>query len=157
METPITIRAATDADVAFLAESNGAMALETERKRLDINVLTRGTQALLDEPARGFHRIAERSGVRVGTLMVTREWSDWLNADWWWIQSVYVIPQARRSGVFTALYADIEARARSTADVAGLRLYVEKENQNALATYAALGMVDSGYRLLETHFSKINE
>lgn len=156
MDNRITIRAATDADVAFLAESNGAMALETERKVLDIEVLTRGTQALLDVPTRGFHRIAERAGVPVGTLMVTREWSDWLNGDWWWIQSVYVIPQARRSGVFTALYADIEAHARSTPRVAGLRLYVEKENQNALATYAALGMVDSGYRLLETHFAKVN-
>ncbi len=156
MDNPITIRAATEADVAFLAESNGAMALETERKVLDIEVLTRGTQALLDVPTRGFHRIAERGGVPVGTLMVTREWSDWLNGDWWWIQSVYVIPQARRSGVFTALYADIEAHARSTPRVAGLRLYVEKENQNALATYAALGMVDSGYRLLETHFAHVN-
>ncbi len=157
MNNPIKIRAATNADVAFLAESNGAMALETERKLLDIEVLTRGTQALLDEPTRGFHRIAERNGVSVGTLMVTREWSDWLNGDWWWIQSVYVIPQARRSGVFTALYADIQAHARSSAGVAGLRLYVEKKNQNALATYAALGMVDSGYRLLETHFSNVNE
>ena len=156
MDSSITIRAATQADIPFLVESNAAMALETEHKVLDRAVLTRGTSSVLAESQRGFYRIAERDGYPVGCLMVTYEWSDWRNGDWWWIQSVYVTPQARRSGVFSALYADIETRARSTTAVVGLRLYVENENRNAQETYAALGMVDSGYRLLETGFVDFN-
>ena len=152
MNTPITIRTATHADVDFLVDCNAAMARETEHKILDRALLTHGTQAIFSEPRRGFYRIAERGGVRVGCLLVTFEWSDWRNGDWWWIQSVYVALDARRSGVFSALYADVEQHARSTSGVVGLRLYVENENAAAQATYATLGMRDSGYRLLEAPF-----
>ncbi len=152
MTDAITIRAANEADINFLVDCNAAMALETEQKVLDRGVLTRGTTTIFTEPQRGFYRIAERDGVSLGCLMVTYEWSDWRNGDWWWIQSVYVRESARRSGVFSALYADLETLARSSSGVVGLRLYVEKENSNAQATYAALGMSDSGYRLLEAGF-----
>lgn len=152
MTDAITIRAADAADISFLVDCNAAMALETEHKTLDHDLLTRGTQAIFAEPQRGFYRIAERGGVAVGCLLVTYEWSDWRNGDWWWIQSVYVTGNARRSGVFRALYADVEQYARSTPGVVGLRLYVENENSAAQATYAALGMRNSGYRLLEASF-----
>ena len=152
MTASIRIRAARATDIEFLVDCNAAMARETEHKTLDRGLLTRGTQAIFSESRRGFYRIAERGGVRVGCLLVTFEWSDWRNGDWWWIQSVYVILDARRSGVFSALYADVEQHARSTSGVVGLRLYVENENAAAQATYAALGMRDSGYRLLEAPF-----
>ena len=52
-------------------------------------------------------------GVAVGTLLLTYEWSDWRNRPVWWIQSVYVTSDARRHGVFRALYAHaIAARYR---------------------------------------------
>lgn len=153
MSEALAIRAAQRGDVGFLVDSNAAMAFETEHKRLDRDVLTRGTEAVFDAPNRGFYLIAERAGAAVGCLLVTREWSDWRNGDWWWIQSVYVIAAARRSGVFRALHADVERRARATQGVVGLRLYVEYENRVAQETYAALGMQDAGYRLLETAFA----
>ncbi len=153
MTTSISIRAANASDTDFLVDCNTAMALETEHKVLDREVLTRGTEAVFAQPGRGFYRIAERGGAPVGCLLVTFEWSDWRNGDWWWIQSVYVSRNARRGGVFRALYADVEQRARATPGVVGLRLYVENENRNAQATYAALGMHDAGYRLLETEFA----
>ncbi|SFN52841.1 GNAT family N-acetyltransferase [Dokdonella immobilis] len=152
MNPAIMVRAATTADIPFLVECNAAMALETEHKTLDRGLLERGTRAVFEEPRRGFYRVAERAGEAIGSLMVTYEWSDWRNGDWWWIQSVYVTPPARRSGVFSALYADVEQQARAAPGVVGLRLYVENENTVALATYAALGMSDAGYRLLQAGF-----
>ncbi len=149
------IRAATRADLAFLVDSNAAMALETENKVLDRGMLTRGTDAVFADPARGFYLLAERTAEPVGCLLVTREWSDWRNGDWWWIQSVFVIGTARRSGVFRAMYAEVERRARTTPGVIGLRLYVENDNLDAQATYAALGMHDAHYRLLQTPFVDI--
>jgi ribosomal protein S18 acetylase RimI-like enzyme len=140
--------------VHFIAESNAAMALETEHKQLDLALLMRGVAAVFDDPRRGFYLIAERAGVAVACLLVTREWSDWRNGDWWWIQSVYVSTTARRCGVFSALYAEVERRTRETPGVVGLRLYVEYENASAQATYVALGMRDAGYRLLETEFTR---
>ena len=152
---PITIRNATRDDVAFLVDCNIAMAWESEKKELDRDVLTRGVLAVFDHPERGFYIVAERDGARVGSLLVTHEWSDWRNGGWWWIQSVYVVPDARRSGVFSAMYRAIDARARQTAGVVGLRLYVEKDNARAQATYAALGMEPAYYSLYQAEFSAV--
>src|SRR3546814_13136413 len=80
--------------------------------------------------------------------MLTREWSDWRNGDWWWIQSVYVVPASRRRGMFAALYRHAEAFARATPGALGLRLYVERGNEVARRTYAEMGMVDAGYDIL---------
>lgn len=156
MSLPVTLRAATESDIPFLVECNASLALETENKVLDREVLTRGTRAVFAEPRRGFYRVAERDGVALGSLLVTYEWSDWRNGDWWWIQSVYVIAAARRSGVFSALYAELERQARATGGVVGLRLYVEDDNASAKATYASLGMDDAGYRLLEAEFARVS-
>jgi ribosomal protein S18 acetylase RimI-like enzyme len=84
--------------------------------------------------------------------MLTREWSDWRNGDWWWIQSVYVPESHRRQGVFAALYRHVEQLARDAPGVIGLRLYVERENANAQRTYESLGMRDAGYRIFEAGF-----
>ena len=150
--TDTTIRNATRDDIAFLADCNLAMARESEQKLLARDVLTRGIVAVFDHPERGFYIIAERGGKRVGSLLITHEWSDWRNGGWWWIQSVYVAPDARRSGVFSAMYREIERRARAGEGVIGLRLYVEKENSRAQATYAALGMEPAYYSLYQASF-----
>lgn len=151
LATP-SIRTAVRADIEFLVEGNAAMAVETEARTLDRSVLAGGVEGVFADPRRGFYLIAERAGERIGCLLLTFEWSDWRNGDWWWIQSVYVIPSARRSGVFRALHAEVQRRAREAVDVVGLRLYVEHENLAAQATYAALGLDDSGYRLLQRGF-----
>jgi GNAT superfamily N-acetyltransferase len=152
MPATVHVRDAIASDLAFLVESNAAMALETERKRLDSETLMRGVAGVLQAPARGFYLIAERDGQVVGCLLVTREWSDWRNGDWWWLQSVHVVPAARRLGVFRALHAEVERRARDTPDVIGVRLYVEGENRRAQATYRSFGMNETGYRLFERLF-----
>ncbi|MCE5202606.1 MAG: GNAT family N-acetyltransferase [Mizugakiibacter sp.] len=145
----ILIRDASRADIPRLVEWNAAMALETEAKTLDRAVLTRGVTRVFDEPARGFYLIAERGGEAAGCLLVTHEWSDWRDGDFWWIQSVYVAAHARRGGAFRALYAEVERRARARGDVCGLRLYVETENARAQATYAGLGMQRCHYYMYE--------
>lgn len=151
--TDTTIRNATRDDIAFLADCNLAMARESEQKLLARDVLTRGIVAVFDHPERGFYIIAERDGKRAGSLLITHEWSDWRNGGWWWIQSVYVMPDARRCGVFTTMYREIESRARATSGVIGLRLYVEKENTGAQATYEALGMEPAYYSLYQLAWS----
>src|SRR4249919_4316461 len=134
------------------------MAMETEGKRLDPQVVHDGVANGIADPAKARYFVAmedasvagaETLGIPVGTLMLTREWSDWRNGHWWWIQSVYVVPTHRRQGVFAALYRHVEQLARATPGVIGLRLYVERENAIAHRTYAALGMQDAGYAMYE--------
>jgi GNAT superfamily N-acetyltransferase len=148
----ITVRLAKPEDIPFLVECNAAMALETEHKTLDRDVLTRGTRAVFDDTRRGFYLIAERDGVSVGCLLITFEWSDWRDGDWWWFQSVYVVPHARRSGVFRTLYAEVERRACATPHVIGLRLYVERDNAHAQRTYESLGMEEEPYKMFRRGF-----
>lgn len=144
----LSIRVAALTDLAELVAWNAAMAWETEHKQLDPAILERGIRGVFEQPRRGFYLIAERDGTPVGSLLVTYEWSDWRCGDFWWIQSVYVIPDARRCGVFRALYAVVEQRA-AAAGAVGLRLYVETENQRAQATYAELGMQRCHYWMYE--------
>ena len=145
----IVIRNATVDDLGRLADWAVAMAWETEQKALDPDTVRKGIAAVLDQPGRGRYFIAERGGEAAGTLMLTYEWSDWRNGDWWWIQSVYVAPAHRRQGVYAALYRHVHARAEMTPRVCGLRLYVERDNAAAQRTYERLGMVDAGYRMYE--------
>ena len=144
----LKIRLAERGDIAAIAEWNRAMAWETEQKRLDPQVLLRGVTAVLDEPRRGFYLVAELDGKAAGCLLVTYEWSDWRNGDFWWLQSVYVTPDARRSGVFRAMYAEVAQRAKQAGAV-GLRLYVETENLRAQRTYRELGMEQCHYFMYE--------
>jgi GNAT superfamily N-acetyltransferase len=144
----LSIRAAAVADIPVLCAWNAAMARETEGLELDPAVLECGVRGVFERPQRGFYLVAERDGVAVGGLLVTFEWSDWRNGDYWWVQSVYVLPEARRDGVFRALYADVERRARA-AGAASLRLYVETENRRAQATYERLGMHPCHYAMYE--------
>lgn len=148
----VRVRPATPADLDWLADGAVAMAWETEHKRLHPATVRAGIEAGLADAAKARYFVAERDGERAGTLMLTGEWSDWRNGEWWWIQSVFVPAAHRRRRVFAALYAHVEALARAAPGVVGLRLYVERDNAAAARTYEALGMRDAGYRLYETEF-----
>jgi GNAT superfamily N-acetyltransferase len=147
----LIIRRATVADVPVLVKFNEAIAWETEEKKLDTAVLTTGVRAVFDNPARGFYTVAELNGEIVGQMMITFEWSDWRNGWFWWVQSVYVREDARRGGVFRAIYRAIEAQAQADPTVIGLRLYFDTDNTRAQATYRALGMADTSYGMMETY------
>jgi ribosomal protein S18 acetylase RimI-like enzyme len=147
------IRTATLDDAETIAQFNEAMARETEDKSLDGETLRAGVRSMMRASNRGFYLVAERAGEVVGSLMITTEWSDWRNGTFWWVQSVYVRPTARRQGVYTELYAEVKRRAQAEDDVCGIRLYVEKDNDGARKTYAHLGMTETAYRMYEEEFS----
>jgi GNAT superfamily N-acetyltransferase len=149
MPDDVTIRAATAADAETIARFNRQMAEETEGKALDPETVRNGVRAVFEDPDRGFYLVAERGETIAGALLITYEWSDWRNGRFWWIQSVYVRPEARRTGVYRALHRAVRRRARGADEVCGLRLYVERGNTGARETYEALGMTEAGYRMYE--------
>jgi len=157
--TRLRIRDAVPADCDLIAQWMIAMAWETEHKRLDPPTVHAGVAAGLADPAKARYFVAMREAdtaghetiaVPAGTLMLTREWSDWRNGEWWWIQSVYVDTEHRRQGVYDALHRHVAALAQATTGVIGLRLYVERENIAAQGTYRSQGMQESGYRIYES-------
>jgi ribosomal protein S18 acetylase RimI-like enzyme len=152
MQDRINIRNAVCQDAERIIHFNMSMARETEDKQLDEKVLTAGVNAIFDNPDRGFYLVAEVNGKVVASLMVTTEWSDWRNGDFWWVQSVYVVEKFRRSGVFRAMYAEVRQKAKNTPQVCGCRLYVEQDNTKAQATYAHLGFLETNYKVFEDVF-----
>lgn len=149
----LRIRSAAPTDLAKIVAFNAAMALETEAKMLDGAKLTEGVRQALADPRRCRYYVAERGGEVVGQTMVTFEWSDWRNGDFWWIQSVYVDPAHRRGGVFRAIYEHIRDAARNTPGVCGLRLYAHSGNSRALGAYESLGMTVTNYVVCEEDWS----
>src|SRR3954471_18254411 len=149
MPAALKIRRATTRDAHTLIAFNRAMALETERKDLWPRVIGAGVRGLLRRPDSGFYSVAEIDGEVIGALMVTKEWSDWRNGDFWWIQSVYVRPEYRRRGVYRRMYAHLKKLAAASRAVVGFRLYVERNNRRAQTTYRASGMERTHYLVYE--------
>ena len=145
----VTVRDAVVDDAPLIAEFNAAMALETEGRPLEPQRLLAGVQAVFDHPARGRYLIAMHADRPVGQLLLTYEWSDWRNACFWWIQSVYVVRDARGQGVYRALHEHVLATAKASPDVCGIRLYVDKANQAAQSVYRALAMTPTHYDFYE--------
>ncbi len=147
----VTVRPATLADLAALVRFSAAMARETEGRVLTLGRLRKGVRAVLTSDRHGRYLVAESGASVVGQLLLTYEWSDWRNGWFWWIQSVYVRPEARRHGVFRALFEHIQEAARHDPEVIGLRLYVEEGNQAAQETYFHMGLERTGYFVLEKY------
>ncbi len=143
------IRIANAGDAASLVEFNQAMALETEGKHLDSHTLNSGVTAVFGDEKKGFYVVAETHGQIVGGLMVTYEWSDWRNAWFWWIQSVYIRPEARGQKIYRQLYDFVKAEAAEKGNVCGFRLYVEHDNSSAQRVYEKVGMTASHYLMYE--------
>ncbi|MGH8250963.1 MAG: GNAT family N-acetyltransferase [Steroidobacteraceae bacterium] len=146
------IRDATPADLDFIASANEALAAESEDQRLDPALLRPGVEAALADPALGRYYLADIDGLSVGQLMTTYEWSDWRNGLFLWIQSVYVLPEYRGTGVFRALFAHLADIAQADGRICGIRLYVDRGNERAQQVYARLGMHRSNYGVMETVF-----
>ena len=152
MSDEIHIRRASQDDASFMVESNIAMALETEGMTLDPATVGPGVDAVLADSSLGFYLVAEIDARPAGQLMVTYEWSDWRNGLWWWIQSVYVRPEHRRRGVYSALHRRVAEEAQAAGGVCGIRLYVEQENTTAQQVYRSLDMYPTRYHMYEVEF-----
>ncbi len=149
----ISIRDAKLEDAATIADFQLEMARETEARELDLEIVLPGVEQVLQNPAHGFFLVATgENEVVIAALLVTFEWSEWRNGQFFWIQSVFVAPDFRGRGIYRALYSEVETRARNAKNACGLRLYVERDNQKAQAVYEKLGMSETPYRIYETEF-----
>ena len=145
----MNIRVASFEDADSLVDFNKAMALETEGKQLDTGVLRPGVEAVFHDEKKGFYVVAEEDAKIIGGLMVTYEWSDWRNSWFWWIQSVYIQPEARGRHIYSQLYEFVKEQAAQKGNVCGFRLYVETDNHHAQGVYEKVGMNASRYLMYE--------
>jgi ribosomal protein S18 acetylase RimI-like enzyme len=146
---------ASESDAEIIIDFNQLMAVETEDRRLPDDIIGPGVRSILSDSQKGLYLLAkDNNGNIVGQLMVTYEWSDWRNGTFWWIQSVYVAPSARRQGIYRRLHEEVRNIARATGQACGIRLYVEKENVGAQKTYEDIGMKHSHYLMYEEDWAQ---
>ena len=145
----IEIRKAKIEDLETIVKFNYNLAKETEDKELDLEILTKGVESMLSDKSKGQYYVYTINDKVVGQIMHTYEWSDWRNGMLLWVQSVYVDAEYRRQGIYKELYNYVKNLCDEDDGIAGIRLYVEKENFNAKATYKSLGMQECNYHMYE--------
>ncbi|MBU1579601.1 MAG: GNAT family N-acetyltransferase [Bacteroidetes bacterium] len=145
----VEVRKAQRSDNEKIAHFQEEMAFETEGINLNANIIRAGIDAVFDDAAKGMYFVAEIDGIVAGSLLITYEWSDWRNSWVYWIQSVYIDKAFRRKGIYKEMYEHIQRLAEADAEVAGIRLYVDKTNVKAQKTYASLGMNGEHYQVFE--------
>ena len=154
------VRKATIADAQTIMSFQTNMAKETENIDLDQNALERGVRIPLEREGIAQYFVAERQDTEVvpvdathplavAMLMLTNEWSDWRGGTMYWIQSVFTHPNYRRKGAYTQMYLHLQQMVLNDDFAAGLRLYVEEENDVARRMYEGLGMKREHYNMMK--------
>lgn len=147
--TDVRYRDAVPSDADAILDFQVAMALETEEVVLDRAITAQGVHAVFEDPSLGRYFVAEAENRVIASLMITYEWSDWRNGMVWWIQSVYVVPEMRKRGVYAGLYQHVKEHVDATPAIRGIRLYVDDRNRPAQEVYARLGMNGEHYKVFE--------
>jgi GNAT superfamily N-acetyltransferase len=145
----VSLRRGELRDHSFIVESQMAMAEESEGLKLSLSTLQKGVSRILENSEIGFYLIAEIDNKPSAMLLVLKEWSDWRNAWIYWIHSLFVNPAVRKQGVYRKMYEYLQNEVKSSSEVKGIRLYVDKKNITGQKTYQALGMNGEHYDLYE--------
>ena len=148
----LTITQGKASDIDTIVRFQADMAMESEGTMLDMDRLTLGVSSAINDEQKGIYLVARANDTPIGSLMLTREWSDWNNQWYWWIQSVYVMPEYRKKGVYKAMYATLKDMAQENG-VSQIRLYADRTNLSAQQVYQRLGMRESHYLMFEETIS----
>lgn len=148
----LTITQGKASDIDAIVRFQADMAMESEGTMLNMDRLTLGVSSAINDEQKGIYLVARANDTPIGSLMLTREWSDWNNQWYWWIQSVYVMPEYRKKGVYKAMYATLKDMAQENG-VSQIRLYADRTNLSAQQVYQRLGMRESHYLMFEETIS----
>lgn len=143
------VRKATTNDIKSIVDFQLKMATETEGIELNSEIVLKGVTAVVEDETKGQYYVTEINNKVVASLLTTFEWSDWRNGTILWIQSVYVLEEFRRKGVYRNMYSYIKDMVLNNPKLNGIRLYADKLNITAHNTYQKLGMNHDHYITFE--------
>lgn len=148
MESGYTIRAATVADADTIVSFTLQEAREAEGIEKGADAVRRGVQAGLEDPTLARYWVAESADGRIiASISVVTEWSNFHGGEYWWVQSLFIVPEHRGRGVVEALL-DHVARAAREAAALDLRLYAHQSNRRALQAYKRCGFETAPYTIM---------
>ncbi|MFC1731781.1 GNAT family N-acetyltransferase [candidate division KSB1 bacterium] len=136
-------------DIPVLVGFQQKMAMESEGLQLNESLIKKGIKAVIDDSHKGIYYKVLTGNMVIGCMMNTLEWSDWRNGYFIYIQSLYILPEFRKQGAFSAMYNFLKQKLYESGIYIGIRLYVSKSNKVAKEVYKKAGMDDSHYQFFE--------
>jgi GNAT superfamily N-acetyltransferase len=135
-------------DLDSLVEFVIAEANEAEGIIKSSEIVLNGIKAGLENPEIARYWILEdENGNPVVNVSVVKEWIDWNCAFYWWIQSMFLLPNYRGIGLMEVLLKEVRLAA-GNENAIELRLYVHKDNHRAIKAYKKVGFCNSDYNLM---------
>lgn len=145
----LTIRRAALEDLETLVGFTLREGRETEGEELDPETVHRGVRAAFENDPPSTYWVAESEPGRVvGSISIVTEWSNFRGGPYWWIQSLYILPEYRGTGLVDRLVDFVAGEARE-AGALDLRLYVLESNPRAIAAYRRIGFESAPYTIMK--------
>ena len=143
------VRRATLEDLSILVEFTFREAEEAENETKDLKLLEKGIETALKDHSVAIYWILvdEKNENPIGSISALKEWSDWNAGYYWWIQSMYIVPEERGKGHMSALIDAVESEMKNQNGLE-LRLYVHEQNEKAIRAYGKTGFEKSQYKIM---------
>ena len=132
------IRNATATDLERLVSFALSEAKETEGLTKEPESIREGIRTAHINDSVALYWVIENDTSKViGSAYVVKELSDWNAAYYWWVQSMYNLPEFLGKGIMDKLIRVVKnvARQERTLD---LRLYVHSTNERAIRAYGTV-------------------
>lgn len=141
------LRPATAADAETLVMFTLNEARDAEQRTLSRSDVERGVGAAFATPPKARYWVVESAGTVVASVSVVTEWSNFRGGDYWWIQSLYIVPGHRGAGMVDMMLLSLARLARE-AGALDLRLYARDANARAVRAYQRVGFRPAPYHIL---------
>jgi ribosomal protein S18 acetylase RimI-like enzyme len=144
----VNVRKATTEDLSTLVRFTAQEAEEAEGSRKNIKRLELGIRTALEDHSIAIYWIlADETDKPIGSISTLKEWSDWNAGYYWWIQSMYIVPEQRGKG-YVSILLDAVVKEMECQQGLELRLYVHESNTKAIRAYKKAGFEKSPYELM---------
>ncbi len=142
------VRRANYSDLERLVSFAIAEAEEAEKTARPSGLIREGVRVGLTEDSIAMYWVLEDGeGEIIGNVSVVKEWSNWNAGYYWWIQSLFLLPEFRGKGLLGTLLEAVKGAARQE-DAVDLRLYVHIGNERAIKAYRKSGFSELDYRIM---------
>jgi ribosomal protein S18 acetylase RimI-like enzyme len=141
------IRDADSSDLDSIVEFTVREAREAEGLDVSRTAAERGVAAALGDRTLATYWLAECDGAVVASVSVVKEWSNFRGGHYWWIQSLFIVPEHRGTGLVERLLDHVLEAAR-TDGALDVRLYAHSANERALSAYRRYGFTTAPYVML---------
>ena len=141
------IRNAKIEEAELIAKYNREAAVEAGNNPLNYDKSIKWVKYIIKNPNSWFFLVFEKEEKVVSILLVTFEWSDWRNGNWYLIQSVFTLPEYRKQWCFKALLKKVKNISSEDINSCWLKLEVRNDNLRAQTVYKNIWFNDSEHQV----------